>query len=81
MSTIKIITEIPDVLYRFNQSNENPYEEDTPAWHVYIDCCCTVSSGVVSVSKMMSEYDQNLDYYETYTSQLISDGILERIEK
>lgn len=82
--SIKRICEETDRIFKVNLKSENPYEENTPAWHCYIDVSCSMNiqtvKGTVSLAVMMSEHSQPIEYYETYLSQLIKDQILVETE-
>lgn len=65
---------------KFSKLKENPYFEDTRAWHVYIDICCThnVKTGLeVDIDKMMKEHSQDYDYYDDILLLMVDDSLLE----
>lgn len=51
----------------------NPYEENLPAWHCFLDCSWD-SEG--TIADLMSTHDQLLEYYQLYLGQLVEDGVL-----
>ncbi len=86
MKSLKIVrlVEEQDRIFKVNKQPRNPYEEGSPSWNCYVDVCCSMNvraeEGTVSLSVMMGEHEQTVEYYETYLSQLINDGILKEIK-
>lgn len=54
----------------------NPYEENTPAWHVFIDCSWMTHSVPFTINDLIRIHGQTLNYYQTYLGQLATDGVL-----
>jgi hypothetical protein len=65
---------------KFEQLDENPYFEDTRAWHTYIDICCThnIRENVeLNIDLMVKEHSQNHNYYDDTLLLFVEDGLLE----
>ena len=60
--------------------DENPYEEQSSSWNVFIDVFTSVgvqaSPDEVCLDTMMREHGMPLGYYKTYLPILIEDGVL-----
>jgi hypothetical protein len=81
VKTIKRIVSESDRLFRVSLPTDNPYEENTQAWHCFIDVSCSVGVGVnapdlLSLASMMDQHEQTVEYYENNLGRLIRDGIL-----
>lgn len=58
-----------------------PYEENSTAWHCWIDVCQSVKNHAnqgskIYVSDMMHSNGLSLDYYENGLSELLADGYI-----
>ena len=61
---------------------ENPYEENTKAWHIFMDLCTSQNTNKpieVDVDVMLSEHGTEWSYYVDDIGVLVEDGYLDII--
>lgn len=64
----------------FHSTHENPFDEDTRLWHVWVDICTTHGDGPeLNIDYMMSHHGMNWDYYTDALEELTECGYLKRV--
>ena len=81
---IQRIIEETDRLFKVTLPKNNPFEENTSAWHCFVDVSCSVGVGtgqadLLSLAVMMQEHEQTIEYYEIYLGELIELGFIKEL--
>ena len=62
-------------------TTENPFEDDSPAWHVFIDVAYSVNDNdEIVVGRMMEKYKARLSYYQCYLGELLEKNIVSIVD-